>query len=46
MGTRSDRDNDDVGPTLYLESTPLDADEAFCTDVFDDASGEYQIETE
>jgi len=43
MGTRSDRADDDVGPTLYLESTPLDADEAFCTDVFDDASGEYRV---
>lgn len=32
-----------IGPTLYLESTPLDADEAFCTDVFDDASGEYRV---
>lgn len=43
MGTRSDRADDEVGPTLYLESTPLDADEAFCTDVFDDASGEYRV---
>jgi nitroimidazol reductase NimA-like FMN-containing flavoprotein (pyridoxamine 5'-phosphate oxidase superfamily) len=42
MGVTND-DQGSVGPTLFLESTPLDADEAFCTDVFDDASGEYRV---
>ena len=39
----NDGDDGGIGPTLFLESTPLDADGAFCTDVFDDTRGEYRV---
>jgi len=45
MGTNSDHEGDRTrGPTLYLESGTLESDEAFCTEVFDDAvEGEYRV---
>src|SRR6056297_495087 len=45
MGINSDGESDRTrGPTLYLESGTLESDEAFCTEVFDDAvEGEYRV---